>query len=179
VTSIEPSAPPSALFKHCPSCAAARTGEGDAVRFVCEACGFVYYYNVAVSSAVLILDADGHALFIRRARDPGKDKLALPGGFIDRGETAENAAVREVREEAGVRLAGVEFLVSFPNLYTYRGVEYPVIDLFFTAQVTNRQASALDDVSEIVWAPPSSLRDEELAFPSHARALRDFASRRR
>src|SRR6478735_1766263 len=118
-------APPSALFKHCPRCAAARASEGDAVRFVCESCGFVYYYNVAVSSAVLILGVDAHALFIRRARDPGKDKLALPGGFIDRGETAEHAAMREVLEEAGVKLDAVRFLASFPNLYAYRGVEYP------------------------------------------------------
>ncbi len=171
---MDRSAPPSLLFKHCPSCAAPRTTERDAIRFVCEACGFVYYYNVAVSSAVLILGPDGDALFIRRARDPGKDKLALPGGFIDPGETAEHAAVREVREEAGVALTQVQFLASFPNLYAYRGVEYPVVDLFFTAEVPTRQASPLEDVTEIVWAPAGSLRDEDLAFPSHARALRTW-----
>ncbi len=175
--SLAPSAPPSAVFKHCPSCGAPRSGEVDAVRFVCGPCGFVYYYNVAVSSAVVIVGADGHGLFIRRARDPGKDKLALPGGFIDRGETAESAAIREVREEAGVSLDGVEFLASFPNLYAYRGVEYPVVDLFFLARVTSRKASPLDDVTEIVWLPPSTLTEADLAFPSHARALEVLARR--
>ena len=174
---VEPSAPPSALFKHCPRCAVARGSEGDAVRFVCESCGFVYYYNVAVSSAVLILDGRGDALFIRRARDPGRNKLALPGGFIDRGETAEAAAIREVREEAGVKLTQVQFLASFPNLYGYRSVEYPIVDLFFVAHVVAREASPLDDVTEVVWAPPGSLRDEDLAFPSHANALRFFLGR--
>lgn len=177
VNLVAPSAPPSAAFKHCPSCAAPRSGETDAVRFVCEACSFVYYYNVAVSSAVVIVGPDGHALFIRRARDPGKDKLALPGGFIDRGETAEHAAMREVREEAGVKLESVEFLASFPNLYAYRGVEYPVVDLFFLARVAARQASPLDDVTEIVWLPPASLSEADLAFPSHARALETLARR--
>ena len=177
MTTSEPSEPPSALFKHCPRCSAARKNEGDAVRFVCEVCGFVYYYNVAVSSAVLILDPGGSALFIRRARDPGKHKLAMPGGFIDRGETAESAAIREIREEAGVRLTAVEFMVSFPNLYAYRGVEYPVIDLFFTARVSGREASPLDDVTEIVWAPPDSLGEKDLAFPSHARALAEYVRR--
>ena len=167
------------MFKHCPRCAAARQNEGDAVRFVCETCGFVYYYNVAVSSAVLILDRDGQALFIRRARDPGRNKLALPGGFIDRGETAEMAAIREVREEAGVKLQSVQFLASFPNLYTYREVEYPIVDLFFTAHVTAREASPLDDVTEVVWLPPNSLTDADLAFPSHANALRFFAAHAR
>jgi len=169
-------APPSALFKHCPRCAAARTIEGDAIRFVCEACGFVYYYNVAVSAAVIIASPTGELLFIRRARDPGKDKLAFPGGFIDRGETAESAAMREVREECGVRLESVAFLVSFPNLYAYREVEYPVVDLFFTARVASRQAAALDDVTEVVWAPAAGLRDEDLAFPSHVAALRAFVA---
>jgi ADP-ribose pyrophosphatase YjhB (NUDIX family) len=174
---MEAAAPPSALFKHCPRCAAARASEGDAVRFVCDACGFVYYYNVAVSSSVLIIGPDGNALFIRRAREPGKGKLALPGGFIDRGETAEHAAIREIREEAGVKLEGVEFLASFPNLYTYRAVEYPVVDLFFVAHAPSRQASPLDDVIEIVWADPGSLRDADLAFPSHTRALEAYGQR--
>lgn len=168
------SGPPSAVFLHCPRCAAPRSTEPDAVRFVCGACGFVYYYNVAVSSSVLIVADDGAALFIRRARDPGKDKLALPGGFVDRGETAEAAAIREVREEAGVKLERVEFLGSFPNLYTYGKVEYPVVDLFFVASVPSRVASPLDDVTEIVWRDPGELVDADLAFPSHPRALQAF-----
>jgi ADP-ribose pyrophosphatase YjhB (NUDIX family) len=170
-------APPSALFLYCPQCAAPRSSEGDAIRFMCQACGFVYYYNVAVSSAVLILAESGLGLFIRRARDPGKSKLALPGGFIDRGETAEAAAVREVREEAGVKLASVEFLASFPNLYSYRGVDYPVVDLFFIGRVEAPVASPLDDVTEIVWAAPASIREPDLAFPSHARALEAYLAR--
>jgi NAD+ diphosphatase len=132
---------------------------------------------VAVSAAELIVSADGAALFIRRARDPGRNKLALPGGFIDRGETAEHAGMREVREEAGVTLDSLEFLASFPNLYVYREVEYPVVDLFFTARVKTREGRPLDDVTEIVWAEPGSLADADLAFPSHARALRLFANR--
>jgi hypothetical protein len=77
-----------------------------------------------------------------------------------------------------VRLERVEFMASFPNLYAYRGVEYPVIDLFFVARVETRDASPLDDVTEIVWAVPGSLRDQDLAFPSHARALSYFAGGR-
>jgi NAD+ diphosphatase len=168
------SGPPSALFLHCPRCAAPRSNEPDAIRFVCATCGFVYYYNVVVSSSVLIVAPDSAILFIRRARDPGKNKLALPGGFIDRGETAEAAAMREVREEAGVKLESVDFLGSFPNLYTYRGVEYPVVDLFFVAHVPSRAASPLDDVTEIAWRTPSELGEEDLAFPSHPRALQAF-----
>jgi len=147
------------------------------VRFVCDACGFVYYYNVAVSSAVLITAADGTCLFIRRARDPGKHKLALPGGFVDRGESAEHAAVREVREEVGVQLDRVEFMASFPNLYAYREVEYPVVDLFFIARVPSRVGRALEDVTAVAWLDPRSLAEADFAFPSHVRALQTFLAR--
>ncbi len=171
------SAPPSSLFFHCPRCAAPRTSEMDAVRFVCDGCGFVYYYNVAVSSAVLIVGPDNHALFIRRAREPGRGKLAMPGGFVDRGESAEHAAIREVREEVGVELQHVEFMASFPNLYAYREVEYPVVDLFFLARVKARSASPLDDVSEIVWLDPRAQVEADIAFPSHSRALEAYLTR--
>lgn len=150
----------------------------DAIRFLCAACGFVYYFNVAVSASAIVVGDDGQVLFIRRAREPGKDKLALPGGFVDRGESAEHAALRELREEAGVALEAVEFLASFPNLYVYRGVEYPVVDLFFTGAVSTREASPLEDVTEVLWAAPDALREEDLAFPSHSRALRELLRRR-
>jgi ADP-ribose pyrophosphatase YjhB (NUDIX family) len=169
--------PPSALFRHCPSCAAPRRAEADAVRFICDACGFVYYYNVAVSASCVVVAPDGLVLFIRRAREPGKDKLALPGGFVDRGETAEHAAMREVREETGVTLLVVDFLGSFPNLYAYRGVEYPVIDLFFRSRVEGRAAIPLEDVTEVVWAAPHLLQDCDLAFPSHVQALHELQRR--
>jgi hypothetical protein len=52
-----------------------------------------------------------------------------------------------------------------------------VVDLFFTAHVPNREASPLDDVTEIVWAPPASLGEADLAFPSHARAIELYRGR--
>jgi hypothetical protein len=43
--------------------------------------------------------------------------------------------------------------------------------------VSSRAARPLDDVTEIVWAPPGSLREADLAFPSHARAIAAFLAR--
>jgi ADP-ribose pyrophosphatase YjhB (NUDIX family) len=168
--------PASEIFEHCPRCAAKRATEPEIVRFVCAACGFIYYYNVAVSAGALVLDPDGYALFIRRARDPGKGKLAIPGGFVDRGENAEATVLRELREETGIVLDRVEFLASFPNLYAYGDVEYPVLDLFFIASVMGREARPLEDVSEIVWTRPAEIPKQELAFFSHVQAVRAFAS---
>lgn len=86
-------------FTHCPGCGARRPERAEPLS--CR-CGFHYYFNPAVAVGGLITDADGRMLFIRRARDPGRGKLGLPGGFVDAGESAEEALRREVEEEVGL-----------------------------------------------------------------------------
>ena len=116
---------------------------------------------------------DGRMLFIIRGKDPGRGKLAPPGGFIDLGETAEVAAQREVREEVGLELQDLRFLCSQPNSYLYCGVTYPVLDLFFTATVAaDTEAIPLDAVTAVRWLDPGSLDPEELAFTSMQKAFR-------
>lgn len=122
--------------------------------------------------AVFIRRDDGPALFIHRAKDPGKGRLAPPGGFIDIGETAENAAPREIREEVGLELTELEFLCSQPNTYHYADVTYPVLDFFFTARAVNADAAtALDDVAKCEWLDPLTVAPEAMAFPSMQAAL--------
>jgi mutator protein MutT len=156
---------PPDVFAHCPRCAA--PAKGGANPFQCAACGLTYFFNPTVAAAAFVFDAAGRCLFIRRAKDPAKGKLAIPGGFIDIGETAEEALHREVREEVGIEIAELAYLGSCTNRYPYREVVYPVVDLIFTARAVNaNDAVALEDVAGLEWRRVGEIDPEELAFPS-------------
>ncbi len=157
---------PPDVFVHCPRCAAP-VKNGGANPFQCGACGLTYFFNPTVAAAAFVFDDAGRCLFIRRAKDPAKGKLAVPGGFIDSGETAEEALRREVREEVGIEVTQLAYLGSCTNRYPYRDVVYPVVDLIFTASaVSASDAVALEDVAGLEWRRVGEIDPEELAFPS-------------
>jgi len=164
----------------CPRCGS-RVESGPAERanpFRCAACGFVLFFNAASAVAGLMVDADGRMLFIRRERDPARGKLGMPGGFVDPGESAEEALRREVREEVGLEVREVRYLASFANHYPYAGVTYPTLDLFFTCAAEDAsRARALDAVAAIEWHEPSSVDPAEIAFDSMRAALRAYLRR--
>ena len=120
-------------FQFCPSCGARTIRCFDERQWVCARCGFTLYNNVASAVAVVIADKYGGILLETRAKEPRKGYLALPGGFTDRDESAEQAAIRECFEETGLRLEKVEYLCSFPNDYEYKNIAYKTCDIFFTA----------------------------------------------
>ena len=172
-------AEPRALFRRCPRCGAVLATPG-ACPLVCEACGFAYYFNPAVSAAAILLRGDGQGLFIRRGHEPGLGRLAFVGGFVDAGETPEVALRREVREEVGVELAGIGYLGSQPNTYAYRGITYHVVDLIFVATLAaGAEPRLLDGVAAIEWHDPLALDPGRLAFASMTWALATYQRQRR
>ncbi len=75
-------------------------------------CSLVKRASPALTVDCVVFDGEGRLLLIRRGKEPFKGQFALPGGFVDAGETVEIAALRELREETGVvgtieRLVGV------------------------------------------------------------------------
>jgi ADP-ribose pyrophosphatase YjhB (NUDIX family) len=166
------------FFVHCPRCGKPRAQAPEANAFCCGACGFVYYFNPATAAATIILNGQQDALFIHRAKDPAKGKLALPGGFIDFNETAEEAARREIREEVGLEVDGLHYLCTQPNHYQYQEVTYSVLDIFFIATARpNATVRALDDVAGYRWLNPRAVNPEDLAFPSIRAALALYLQR--
>jgi ADP-ribose pyrophosphatase YjhB (NUDIX family) len=169
---------PAELFEFCPRCGQRRALETPRQPFHCSHCSLHYYFNPALAVAALLLGPDDRALFIRRARDPAKGMLAVPGGFVDMGETAEQAIRREILEEVNLEVGPLQFLCSAPNEYHYRGVTYPVLDLaFVTRAVAIDRIAALDGVESYLWAHPREVDLAEIAFPSIREAVRQYLVR--
>jgi ADP-ribose pyrophosphatase YjhB (NUDIX family) len=92
-------------YNYCPICAGSfKTDfvEGKN-REVCRKCGWIHYLNPVPVVACLAVDNKKQLLLIRRGIPPRKGSWALPGGFIDLGESPEKAARRELLEETGLK----------------------------------------------------------------------------
>lgn len=128
-------------FNMCPMCGSKKILNHGNRKWFCSDCGFDLYCNVAAAVGVIIKDRNNNVLFEIRAKEPRKGCAALPGGFVDFDERAEDAVIRECREEIGVEITNAEFLCSFPNTYQYKNIEYKTCDLFFTAELSDKYDS--------------------------------------
>ena len=143
-------------FKMCPMCGSLKIENHGNRKWVCPDCGFDLYCNVAAAVGVIIRDRYNNVLFEVRAKEPRKGFLALPGGFVDFGESAEEAVVRECREEIGVPVEGAEFLCTAPNTYEYKNIEYKTCDIFFVADLPS-QFDSIDDFIKSLKAEESEV----------------------
>jgi ADP-ribose pyrophosphatase YjhB (NUDIX family) len=164
------------IVERCPRCATPRTGAGSPFR--CLACGLTLFANPAVGVGAFIVDPRGRVLFTVRGRDPGKGMLGLPGGFVDAGESAEDALRREAREEIGGVLQDIRYLCSSPNSYLFAGVAYDVLDVFFSAELApGALTTDADEIAGLRWLLPAEVREVDIAFPSMRAAWRAYAAR--
>ena len=144
-------------FKLCPMCGSKNIENHGNRKWVCPDCAFDLYNNVASAVGVVIRDRYNNVLFEIRAKQPRKGFLALPGGFVDFDESAEEAVVRECREEIGVSVEGVKFLCTAPNTYEYKNIEYKTCDIFFTAELAP-QFETIDDFIKSLKAEESEVQ---------------------
>lgn len=174
-------------FNMCPMCGTKSIINSNNRVWKCPDCGFVLFCNVAAAVGVIICDKNHNILMEVRAKEPRKGFLALPGGFVDPNESAEDAVIRECKEEIGVALDGLQFICTNPNTYEYKNIEYKTCDMFFTASLPEEFGSIDDfiktlkkqesEVESFVSCKVETLEDIEklpLAFESARETLKKW-----
>jgi ADP-ribose pyrophosphatase YjhB (NUDIX family) len=157
---------------HCGQRLSTATPEGDRQRrMVCLDCGFIHYVNPRPVAGTIPVRDDGRLLLLRRAIEPRLGSWVFPGGFMDIGETAEEAAIRETMEEARLEVANLRL----SGVYT-RAVPGVVVIVYEADAIG--EAVAGDETSEIGWFHAHEIPWDEIAFDSTEAALRDLISRR-
>lgn len=166
-------------FVYCPRCGTGNPQPGS-IPFRCPNCKFSFYFGPVAAVASLTIDDQDRLLLVRRARDPGKGQWGLPGGFVDRGESAEQALEREVMEETQLVLKHSELFWTGPNRYTYSGVTADVIDLFYVCQVERPDCIELapNELCEFRWCVPGAEILNNMAFESNRSAVERWLAQR-
>src|SRR5262245_32639645 len=161
-------------FRFCPHCAARLESRllkaGEPQRLVCGGCGFIFYLDPKVAAGTISL-LDGGVVLLRRAIEPQRGKWVFPGGFVDRGESVAEAAVRETFEEANLRVS----LTGILDVYSFPG--HDVVVVAYAADVVGGTLLPQDESLEARAFAPEAIPWEELAFDSTRFALRDYLHR--
>lgn len=157
--------------KFCPHCAGRLAPKmiDERERLVCQECGFIFYINPKVAAGALIED-DGRVVLVRRKVEPRAGSWALPSGFAEYGETIEETAIRECREETGLEVALDDLL----GVYSVNSDFYGhLVLVLYSAHVVGGEMAAGDDASEVGLFSPAEL-PTDLAFQAHRQALGDW-----
>jgi len=131
--------------------------------------------NISYTVDAVVLSTDGKVLLIKRGGEPYKGSWALPGGYVDPGETSRKAVARELREETSVVAMPVEFTMIGVFDEPDRDPRGRVVSAAYALEVLpNTEVTADDDAAEAQWWPLSAL--PSLAF-DHAEIIREAIER--
>lgn len=168
---------PHNVLKYCPKCGADSFIPQKDNSLKCQACGFRFYYNAASSVAALILDDDGKLLLTRRALEPMKGTLDVPGGFVSEDESSEQALVREIWEELQAEVKDFKYVRTYPNRYEYSGMTVFTNDAAFECTLKDyKKLKPCDDVADVVWVNPKEFDTTLIGLVSIRKMVEDFIS---
>ena len=126
-------------------------------RFVCESCNQIYYENPKIIAGCLPIYRN-RVLLCRRAIAPRKGYWTLPAGFLENGESIEEGALRETREEAKLDVNDVQLftVISVPKINQ--------VYSFFIGEIANKDFGPTPESSEVKLFHIDKIPWDELAF---------------
>jgi len=168
---------PSKVIKYCPKCGSHQfLFEGER-SFKCQDCTFHFFINSSAAVAGVIINTDGEILLTVRAFEPRQGYYDLPGGFVDPMESAEEALVREIKEELNLDVEQLEYLGSFPNEYVFSNYSVYTTDFGFLCQVSDfSNIHVKDDISGYKFIKPDVIDFEKISSLSIANIIKIVCS---
>ncbi|PZP23848.1 NUDIX hydrolase [Pseudomonas kuykendallii] len=136
-------------------------------RFVCDQCQLVHYQNPRIVAGCLPVWGE-QVLLCRRAIEPRRGFWTLPAGFMENGETTEQAASRETLEEACARVSGLQLYTVFDLPHISQ------VYMLFRAELVDLDFAAGDESLEVKLFHEAEIPWSELAFPTIGRTLEWF-----
>ena len=158
---------------HCGARVSKKIPSGDnRLRDVCEGCGRVHYQNPLIVAGCLPVSGD-QVLLCKRAIEPRKGYWTLPGGFMELGETLEQAALRETMEEAGAA-------VQIESLYTlFNILHVGQVSLFFLSHLDQPEFAPGEESEEVALFAEDEIPWDQLAFNTIKRTLKHYFADRK
>lgn len=128
-------------------------------------------YRNPAPTVDVILQRDSKVLMMRRKKDPFRGQLALPGGFVNEGETVENAMKREAMEEMSLEVEPIDILGVYSD--PKRDPRKHIMTVVFVGIIAGGSGKAGDDAASLEWVDLADIERQQIAF-DHAMILRDY-----
>ena len=158
-------------YRFCPRCGGGLDRRvvkaNEPKRLVCQACSFIFYQDPKVVAGT-VFTLDGGIVLLKRGVEPAMGKWGFPGGYVDRGESVQDAAIRETKEESQVDVK----LGPLLNVYSYP--RSPNVIVVYTAEIIGGELVAADESVDAGAFSPEKIPWDDLAFDSTRDALKDY-----
>ena len=139
----------------------------------CPKCQKQYFFNARPTITLILTNSKSEVLLTKRAHEPFKDWWDLPGGFVEEGETLEQAVKRELKEETSLTVTDLKYLGSIPEDYHFRNEIIPIVAAAFSGVANdNEKVVVADDVSDYKFVPIQEVDIESIAFDNQREFLR-------
>lgn len=119
------------------------------------------YPDIPQVAAGAIVVRDGRVLLVRRGQEPSRDMWAIPGGRVKLGESLQQAAEREIKEETGLTVCARSPVYTFDSIHLDDAgrvrFHYVIVDLL--ADYVSGELNPGDDARDVRWVEPEELQD--------------------